>query len=277
MATGIGIGAAFYLTNRESRSDADFASFLRRHEAVGGVLTDVEKNRVLMLIRGLKQSGLWEKAYAIPLFIGATTAADSRAAAYGVLLKRETNFTPINVGADMCSALGYQGNESTSYYDTNISPLAEGYSATDFSLGVYSRTNNISSVGQADMALLNIAPTLYVQLYSRFRSDISNAYFDCVGSLTIFTAPNTDATGFWLGTRTSLTNQAIYKNGAVLFNTGASDSVTMPIGNLFFGAVNVDGVPFDFSGRQYAFGWIGAGLSAADVAALNGIVQTYVS
>lgn len=169
---------------------------------------------------------------------------------------------------------GWQGviNENR-FLNTNFVPSTDGFSLDSSSFGIYSRTNaNLSNrvdmgsqsatAGQQALLILN-----YINLTTK-RIALNNSLSGSVniGSSTL---------GSFFGSRTSSSNIRYFFNGT--FGNHNAISINMSPQEIYIGANNNNGTPSSTTGRQYAFAFVGKGLSDAQLTALNNRLLTFLT
>lgn len=227
-------------------------------------------NFVTMLKDSLSITSLSEKFDAIYILANQTAEAGLKN-----LIKRSHDATAVN-SPTFTAWEGYTGNGSTQYLNTNYNPNTQGvrFVQNSASLGVYSRTNQVSN--SIEMGLVNsgIGET-QINLSIRYTGD------KLYGRINTANADyseynNADSRGFFALSRTGSTEFNVYKNGAGV-ETQASTSTAIYSGNMFILAQNNGGNPNLFSNKQIAFAFIGAGLDATEVRKVYNCIQAYMT
>jgi len=242
--------------------DVNASNFFR-----SAIITDLtEKNAVDIMVSSLKDKKitaktLWDKMKCL----NPVSATGLEAARFN--LKNPNKFKMDWFENPTHAPSGVAGNAVDAYGDLNYNPVTEGDSITDWSFGVYVNTNVNNGI---DIGTLSLAPTKSQLISSR-----SADFF--IWRLTdgARLSANIDSKGFWIVTVDS-TNETSYKDGVQVnqFPIGIDAFADL---NMFVLAVNTDagaGVG-SFTGRRHALYFIAEKLNAAEVAALNTIVQTY--
>jgi hypothetical protein len=138
-------------------------------------------------------------------------------------------------------------------------------------LSYYSRTAVSASATGEIGSVKTIVPLQYFHSHLRFTGDI---YYMLLAANTTPAVSNNTSQGFFNGSRTNSTSVAHFRNGVNLSNA-SSTSVALNSLNVFVGALNIDGIAFNFSTKQTAFASIGDGLTDTEAANLYTRVQAY--
>jgi hypothetical protein len=167
---------------------------------------------------------------------------------------------------------GFTGNGTNGYGNTNFNDGAAGFSTSYMSMGIYSRTNN-TGTGYCDMGMVKGSPVSYsiVRVGYSSTEDFMCAYDDSNHFGNFFA----NTLGLFSVVRTSSTEQKAYQNGT-LANTRSSFPATAATGlNYFLAARNVDGSAATYSNRNYAFAYIGVGLTGTEISNLYTAIQAF--
>ena len=229
-------------------TDADADAFI----SAAGITDSTQQGAIQTLVTDLKGYGIWTKMKCIYPFVGGTSNS------HKYNLKDTTQYqiswfggiTHSSNGVLPGGTNGYARNGF--YYETALS----GLTPQNQHISYYSRTNNAGgyehSIGQ-----------LLILRYSN-----GNAYYSVDGISP--NGPNSNGSGFFIGTATSST-VTLYRNStSILTGTTSSTSYGYSIyqSTLFEG----DGV---FGSKECAFHSIGLGLTATESANFNTAVQAF--
>lgn len=179
-------------------------------------------------------------------------ASHSNQAAQLNWVKDSHNITEVN-SPSWTLDLGYTGNGSTTYLNSNYNPSTGGVSFTlnNGSFGVYCR-NNISGlvadIGCNDAVNFN-------QIYSRIATNLINLRVNQGTGLG--SKSSSDSSGLTGGVRNNSTTIEIFKNGLSL-GTNAINSTSIPSLNFFIMCQNASGTPVQFTTRNYSFAFVGS-------------------
>ncbi len=222
------------------------------------------------LIRALLAAGVWTKLDALYLLAAAdaaTALTNLRQASYGLTAVNSPTFE-----ADR----GYTGNGTTQYLSTGFNPSTAGgqWVQNSATSGVWKRTHSTSAV-----AALTGAPMFYGgpgNPHCLFYRDQAGGWLGASLNASGAGAPSgpaTGDTGLIAMSRTSSTAVAGYINGSVELSAGHT-STGLPNGTLTMLGIVVNAT--ELSQHQISAGVIGAGLDAAEHAALYNAVHSYL-
>lgn len=227
----------------------------------------IEINELSFLI---KQAGLWEKVKAILPFIGCDFGGSYAASKD---LRRPTAVTSF-AGGWTFSKTGAKPNGTNATFNTGWGP---GANITPFSshIAFYSRTQNTNSGYYMGVNSLpsNSSPRLNLYFLT---PDTIRSY-----SQTLISGVSAEgsSTGFLLISRTANNVEKIFR-GATQLGSTITTTVTgsYPTASMFIGAANSGGgVGQAFGDKEGGFACMGDGLTDAEVAKLNTIVQSYAT
>jgi hypothetical protein len=211
------------------------------------------------LVIALKTANLWQKFYAIYLFVGGTAARHK----FNLKNPADTNaaFRLAFAGTWTHNHLGSQGNGTSGYADTFFNPVTN-FTASSGSIWIYSRsnTNSLIDVGvnvttftgiicKHDNGFAYLSYGTGYAATSGLRGD---------GRFTVVRNNSTDTRGYRFGTE-------VFANAhtPILDNT-----------SFYLGAGNA-GVANAYSGKQYCELMFGQGFSATEVAQVNTIFDVF--
>jgi hypothetical protein len=238
--------------------------------AAGGTVSGPHLARVSKLIHALKGAGVWPTLDRLWLF-----AAENPTQAL-IDLKTQAVATLVNAPAFMAMQ-GYAGNGTSSYINTGFVPSTAGgkfalSSGGGASYGVYIRTNRTTAQSSAAMGASN--STNATEFLPNFAGVFYSSLSDSVEVSGV--APAT-VKGMWVLSRTLSASVSSYQNGA-LFTTITEAETGLSTHPFFVGACpNSSGVAVEFSTDQQGIAFLGAGLSAAQAAALSAATTGYLS
>ncbi len=165
---------------------------------------------------------------------------------------------------------GYTGDGTNDYIDTkyNGSTDATVFALDDGSVGLYIRTE----VDETGFDMGAKVGTDWIQLIASYGTDEK-------GYLRLNTDnaagdDNTDSRGVFIGTRTASNVQLLYKNGVEIVS-GSNSSTAIPNADIFISGYNTSGLDLP-TAKQYAFAFIGKGLTPTEAAALSTWVEWYL-
>jgi hypothetical protein len=242
--------------------DADAQAFL-----TAAAITDVTIGGAInTLVVGLKTNNIWSKLIALYPMVGGL--ADTHK--YN-LIDIDTHIIDF-YGGWSHSASGATANGTTSYGDTNFNPFTALVDSYSFSLGYY---GSVANPGGVDMGVQD-SPRVKTGLFGGNILSANIYIFDCWDeSLGRVLASSTDASGFWVGSRTTNNNQTIYDSGSSVGTNGNTVTVVPPSFNYFIGASNKATTTEYFSTQNFRLAFFGNGLTSTDVSNFNTLVTTF--
>lgn len=243
----------FWMMNKPYAS-SDSASFVDKVISNGGSLTSTEKTAIGHIITKFKDSSLWYKINVAYPLVGGSSASCK------VNLRNPNAYSITFTGCTFAST-GVDFNGTSDYANTNFNPNGI-LSLNSCHFSYYSRENTSGT-------FLDFGSTISPNY---FALGIQNGYSINSTSATSFSNPN--SSGLFTLSRTGSTATSQYRNGASVASS-TTISTAIPNGNLFFGARNLNGSAANFTNRECAFITIGSGLTAAEAATLNNIIQGF--
>jgi hypothetical protein len=242
--------------------DADAQAFI----TAAGITDTTQKSAINTLVVNLKAYGIWTKMKAIYPLVGGTSSTHK----WNLKDPRDLDaaFRLVFNGGWTHSSTGATPNGTNAYADTKFIP-STNTALNSYSQGFYSRTN-IDALA-VDMGGVGSVQTGYMLFLSRYSNQFSNV----INSLVNYTnSANTDSRGFFVGNRTASNVIKNYKNGSLL-TTGSVASITNCNGSIWIGAFNNNGGGQYYTNRQYAFSYIGDGLTDTEAANFYTAVQAF--
>lgn len=237
-----------------------------------GITDETITTAINDLYNSLDADGIWDKCDAIYPFVGGT--ADTHK--YNLKDPQDTNgaFRITWAGTVTHNANGITGNGTTGYGDTNYNPTTTALSLNDNHLSLYCRTTGANEQ-VSDFAMR----TATVDNAFEFNVRRNNTFTFRTGQSTtqLASVANTDAQGFYIGSRRTSTDVEIYKNGASEATNTNATAGALGDANLFICCLNFAGVTgaIEFTSRNYAFASIGSGLSDTEAANFYTAVQAF--
>lgn len=225
-----------------------------------------------VLVVGLKNAGLWSKMLAVYPFIGGTDALHK----WNLIDPRDTDdayrLTFYGTGTHSVT-LGYQPTPTgqwslMGYADTHLVPSSVmAPDSTHLSLySLVARPNQ----QRCDMGAYNWDGT--TNRFHVIAHYISGEFYYSMSSLTMAQTPGGESTGLFVSTRTTMSDFAGYRNGALL--AASVDAATaLPIVPMSIG--HLTGFDSEYSDLPFGFASLGEGMSTQEVADLYVAVQAY--
>jgi hypothetical protein len=259
------IGSSIVQFSPQIAADA----FYGRVTAAGGSLTATEESAILDLITDLIDYELWDKMKAIYPMVGASAAACAQN------LKSSSFTGTFTVTGWTFASTGVKPNGSSAFMNTGLIP-DNSLTINNTHLCVYSRTN--SSGGFVDIGT-NDNATTFLPLFKMYLRNGSNLWDSTQYSFELgqlLSVANTDSRGSFLISRTSISSSKAYKNGALSLTALNNNNQTrMSKFSLYVGASHNNGLPNEYSNREYAFCSIGDGLTDTEASDFYDAVQAF--
>lgn len=253
IATGI-IGASGF--------DPDAINFLN----VAGITNTTQRYAVNTAVRDLKNANIWQKLQAVYPIVGGTSTTQK----YNLKNPADTNaaYRLIFNGGISHGALGFSGNGSNAYADTNFD--CSTLSTTDAHICYYQQFNYTPADVDIDMGAYNeSAPGSGTFLAGEIVAGLTRGrMFNAAADYS-----NSDQRGFFLITAESDTR--LFVNGVKRTTIANSGSVVS--GNIYIAALNSVSIPSARYYTQGGYSWasIGQGLNDTLAADYYNIVQKY--
>jgi hypothetical protein len=177
-------------------------------------------------------------------------------------------------GVTFTADVGYTGNGSTGFLNTNFNP---GLGGTNWpgggaggTLASYIQNNRTTvaskvSVGGGDGSDYSLIDPVRS---TGFLFDINGGTFPAI--------TNSSSQGAWVVTRTSSSSISVYKNAATSFGTGTSTSVAAPNVPFYIFALNNNATAIDFSDDQLSFVFAGATMTSTQAFAINARINQFL-
>lgn len=230
-------------------------------------------------IKRLKREQMWDNFDVIYVFAG---DGDSDFATLN--WKHPEAYQATKVGAiTYTSNQGFTGNGSSTYLNTNYTPLSHFVNASQnnnaWAIGI---NTNPAGGSTQDFGARRTAGTLTtISLYSRLATDLTAARNNCAIT-DVVSAANTNSIGDYVGFRVSSSAMSLAKDGSTIGTDSSATSVAFPNVPFFICCSNVAGTPTEYSTRQithWAWGNFGDKVAEWDAAwkeyfATMGVAQT---
>jgi hypothetical protein len=238
-----------------------------------GIVDPTVKSAVVNLVASLKSNGLWAKMSAVyPLASDAGAEASIREQhRYNLKDTALYKLDMVETGYHSPRGMMVFNAGGVSRANTGLIP-SDVLTLNSTHISYYSRTeNNALSQEIMDMGAMSAAGVLrlYISWQGVYYADMYDPYGGRVSSASSSTQ------GFYVLSRTASDSFSAYRNGSTVASTTASGG-GLPTVPIWIGAVNDNNSHVGYvSNREVAFATIGGGLSAAEVATLNTIVETF--
>jgi hypothetical protein len=244
--------------------DPDAAAFFARVTAAGGTLSATEETAVNTLVIQMKADGTWTPMKAIYPMVGASAAACAQNL-------KSSSFTGTFTSGWTFASTGVTGNGVSTAMDTGLNTFIE-LTETSTSIGVYVR-NNVVNGDNFDLANSSTigGGTLPTYLATRY---VGNVVYMGIADVTYGTnTSSTDSRGFWTGATNGSRFQTLYKNGTSI-RTGTGSGAFANL-TLYVGAMNGAGLVRYPTTKEYAFAFIGTGLTNTNASNFYTAVQAF--
>lgn len=263
----IGLGLGLGLRQEVAAAggfDPDAQAFFDRVTTAGGTLTTTEKNATNQLVLDMKSAGIWSAMKAVYPMVGASAAACAQNL-------KSSSFTGTFSSGWTFASTGVTPNGTSAFFNSSLIP-STNFSLTSNSSGVYIRTQSLNigaQFGTQSSAGASTRNWLFV------RYDATN-YHEIRNNTSATTTATTPATsqGFWMSNRPDITTQKLMRNGSTL-NSSAQPQLDFSTVSMYLGAVNSSGTANEFTNRQFAFFYIGDGLTDTQASNLYTAVQAF--
>jgi hypothetical protein len=246
-------------------ADADGAAFL----SAAGITDPTITSAICTLVTTMKANGTWAKMNAIYPMVGGTGTTHK----FNLKNPADTNaaFRLSFVGGWTHSANGALPNGVNSYADSflNASTLL---TKTNTHLSVYLRTDLNTGlfpidIGSSTDSNLGTNNTILITRYT-------NKSFNAIAQNGSFQPASLDSRGLWNITTNGSTTGVYYRNGTQ-YGTSTTAQNSFANVSLYIGAVNNNGIPSNYSNKEFAFASIGSGFTPTEAAALYTSVQAF--
>jgi len=244
-------------TVQSGQYDVNAAAFIEATSISG-----INATAINTLVLGLKANNLWTKMKAIYPMVGGT----STTCKYNLVNPQDTDAAyRLNFqGGWTFSSTGADPNGTNAYANTYLPQTA--LTSNSGHLSYYSRENGVGFLVSAeDVTRYSISP-----------NNGTNDIYSPLQTATVTTVIGAiNSQGFFIGTRTTNTNQFFYKN-AVSQNIPFFGSGTLQNINFYLAARNASGTSVDnYTANECAFASIGDGLDSGEVTTFNTLVQNF--
>lgn len=255
-----------YLTFAHPVAGTEAAAFLARTTGLDTQHSDAYTG----LINGLVADGIWSKLDLLYIYATQDTATAQLnliSSSYPATLNGSPTFT-----ADR----GYLGVDasSTVYINTGFNPTTASspkYTRNSAHLSVW----NLTNVGSGGPSIGYSGGTNISNLYAQYSGD-GRAYFRVNTTTLSQFYNNSDARGFYIGSRTSSVDLNGFKDGASVYSNGGDASTALVNLNLYSLGINNNGPAYGVP-QQHAMISIGSGLTSTDSTNYYNRLRTYMT
>lgn len=231
-----------------------------------GISNNQIKDAIYRLCIDLKMAGIFAKCQAIYPFVGGTATSHS----FNLIDPRNLNaaFRLQFFGGGTHSATGWTPNGTNGYADTFLVPNSV-QSLNSNGMGLYIGTN----ITETAMDPVNMGT--FNSLTESSSCVVNNTIFGGRMNGASLSIANADKRGFYSIQKTSATQTDCYKNGVSVVSGNSGG--TLSGFSIYLGVLNLSGSPYSISyvRNDFRFAFISSGLTSAEAAAYNTIVQTF--
>ena len=261
---------------RPASGTTEAEAYLTSVVNAGGSVNSAQSAATITLFTSIVSNSLWDKLYAFYPTLGGTAAShvfDGRSGSYNLTFN----------GGWTHSSSGMQPNGTNGYAETNFNPSTTIGTNNTSSLGIY--VNLQGTVGDRiyDMGAAT-SDSLLTNLWNIAAKRTSGAgnttLFDCgtydpsaLGRVS--TTSQASASGMTIGSARSATDRTLYRNGGNIATQTNSRTMSYPNRTILIGAQKNEAPILYYNSNQYAFAFMGAGLTNTDIVNLSSIINTY--
>ena len=238
--------------------DTDAQAFFDRVTAAGGTTSLTEKTATNQLVLDLKSFGIWSSLKAIYPMVGSSSSACSQNL-------KSSSFTASFSGGWTFASTGITGNNTNAFMNSNFVPSTDA-STSGFSFGSYPRNNN--TTGTQVSGCFTTSTTSFAQ----HNLSNGNMFSGVIGNIISYTA--NPSTRTFIHRRTSSTFSQSYRNGTSL-GSETNTASALPNINFYIGARNNGGLVDFYDGHEYAFYFLGLGLTNQNALDLTTSINTF--
>ena len=253
--------------------DEDTRNIINTIRDVDGILiTEDERMYVHYIVSGLKAIGVWTKIKALYGFVGGTAATHRWN--WKDMRDLDAAFRIVWNGTVTHSALGAKGDGSTGYGETHLN-FNTNFVLNNTHLSIYvidgsSSNNQMIEVGVGEQAVANRISTLSsginnLALYQAYENGLSSINPQFL---------NTSIKGFYVGSRISINNAFISKDGVIRNVSILTGQQNLPNLSVWVLAMNNNSPLKYYSDRRINFVSIGDGLTQQQAIQMSHIITT---
>jgi hypothetical protein len=243
--------------------DPDAQAFI----TAASITDPTQQSAINQLVVDLKGYSIWTKMKALYPFVGGTASTHK----WNLKDPRDLDaaFRLVFNGGYTHNSNGITGNGTNAYADTKLIPNAN-LTQNSSHISVYSRTNKSNSneclIGSVTSAFSSNG--LLIIAYA-------NDPYIMVNNSTLTNGTGFNTTGLLTATRTTSTNQKLFRNTSTLINA-TSNSTGLSNGRILLNAVIDNNISISrYATHNIAFASIGDGLTDTEAANFYTAVQTF--
>ena len=229
-----------------------------------GITDQTQKDAICTLVKQLQDSSLWTKMVAVYPFVGGT------ASTHKWNLKNPINsdaaYRIVFFGGWTHSSNGALPNGINAYADTRIISGVD-ISASSIHFSKFNRTNDLTG------NKIDGTYDVYNNTFFQANYSAGNAIVGSLGSIMSYTP--TDARGFFVTSRTSLSSIKTFRNGTQLGSSITTITAIPTSVYVYIGARAEAPVPAFYNTYECTFASYGTGLTDAEASTLYNIVNAF--
>jgi len=244
--------------------DPDAQAFI----TAASITDPTQQAAINQLVVDLKGYSIWTKMKALYPFVGGTASQHK----FNLKDPRDLDaaYRLVFNGGYTHNNLGITGNGTNAYADTKLIPNSGALTQNSTHISVYSRTNKSNSneclIGSATAAFSNNG--LLILAYA-------NDPYIMVNNSTLTNGTGFNTTGLLTATRTTSTNQKLFRNTSTLINA-TSNSTGLSNGRILLNAFVENNISISrYAPHNLAFASIGDGLTDTEAANFYTAVQAF--
>lgn len=254
--------------------DADAQAYFNANTTI---TSTADKNAINTFYLGLKSDGIYTKIVAMYLPIWGSPASCK----WNLVNPLDTDAAyrlTFSVGGITYTSGGLQGNGTTGYADTKLTPSVHmPTSLNNMHISVYSRTNvgdaNID-IGSYFLSGVSQYLIFYLRVPSNLFYGLVNVNQNNIGTANV---SNTDSRGFFIGNRTASNVLNGFRNGTKILNSTTPSGVIQNVKTFLLAANNAGASALNYSTRQNCFFSIGYGLTDTEATNFTNRVNTLMT
>ena len=229
-----------------------------------GITDQTQKDAICTLVKQLQDSALWTKMVAVYPFVGGT--ASTHKWNLKIPVNSDAAYRIVFFGGWTHSSNGALPNGTNAYADPRII-VGTAIGASSIHFSKFNRTNDLTGN--------KIDGTYDVNNNTFFQANYSagNAIVGSVGSIVSYTP--TDARGFYVTSRTSLSLIKTFRNGTQIGTSTTAMTVVPNTIYIHIGARAEAGVDNFYNTYECTFASYGTGLTDAEASTLYNIVNIF--
>lgn len=263
---GVGLGLGLRRASAVGAFDADYQAVLNYATTQGYTLPSAGQQTLQnQLLVDLKNAGIWNKLDSFRVY--ATNGSSSYAL---IDWKRLVLCTAVN-SPTFTTNVGYKGDGTSSYIDSNFTPSTNGVNYTLNSASIFAYVSSVRTSGQIQAYQGLFFGTSWI-LLSASTASLGESYVNSMSGVN----NGSSGIGFQIVNRTNSTTQNVYYQGNLQGTNSSSASISLPTGSIWDFAANNNSTGTFFSDIGSAIVGYGANLTA-EQSDFNNAVNAYMT